>query len=210
MKKAFTAIAALALTIGVASALSFSWGTNTKISFNGTVLDTAELAAPLTAELIFAAPLTAELIFLGKDNAWSFDESGLVTDEAVSTGSIAVSGAPTGKGKGNGKIDKPLVGTSFADGSKFGNGNVFGVLITYTDTKGVVWYNLSSNTFTLSGVADETSPIDKQYFDFVWTNDESGGDTPTAGGGWWMVPVPEPMTVLCGLAGLALLLKRRA
>ena len=199
MKKAFTAIAVLALTIGAASALGFEWGTNTKISFNGTVLDSADLAAPVTAALIY----------LGKDNAWSFDKSGLVTDEVVNTGSIATSGAPTGKGKGNGKLDK-LLGESFADGSVLENGNVFGVLITYTDTKGAVWYNLSSNTYTLTGAADDGAVIDKQYFDFAWTNDETGAEAPTAGGGWWRVPVPEPMTVLCGLAGLALLLKRRA
>ena len=199
MKKAFTAIAVLALTIGAAYALGFDWGTNTKISFNGTQLTTAALAAPVTVELIY----------LGTDNAWSFDESGLVTDEAVSTGSVTVTGAPTAKGKGNGKLDK-LLGSSFADGSKLGNGNVFGVLITYTDTKGNVWYNLSSNTYTLANAADDGAVIDKQYFDFAWTNDESGGDTPTAGGGWWTIPIPEPMTVLCGLAGLALLLKRRA
>ena len=165
MKKAFTAIAVLALTIGAASALSFSWGTKTQISFNGTQLTTAELAAPVTVELIY----------LGTDKAWSFD-----------------------------------VGDSFADGSPFGNGNVFGIMITYTDTEGNVWYNLSSNTYTLSGADRVDSVINKQFFDFAWENDESGGDTPTAGGGWWMVPVPEPMTVLCGLAGLALLLKRRA
>ena len=200
MKKAFTAIAVLALTIGAASALSFSWGTNTKISFNGTQLTTAELAAPVTIELIY----------LGKDNTWSFDESGLVTDEVVNTGSIATSGAPTGKGKGNGTIEKAF-GSSFADGSKFDNGNVFGVMITYTDTEGNVWYNLSSNTYTLSGVADNGTTIDKQYFDFAWENDESGAEAPTAGGGWWTSAIiPEPMTVLCGLAGLALLLKRRA
>ena len=200
MKKAFTAIAALALTIGAASALSFSWGTTDKITFNGTQLTTAELAAPATVELIY----------LGKDNAWSFDKSGLVTDEAVSTAPITVTGGLINRGKALGTIDKPLVGTSFADGSKFGNGNVFGVLITYTDTEGNVWYNLSSNTYTLSGADDDGVVIPKQLFDFAWTNDESGGDTPTAGGGWWYFPVPEPMTVLCGLAGLALLLKRRA
>ena len=199
MKKAFTAIVALALTIGAASALSFSWGTRTAISFNGTQLTTAELAAPVTAELIY----------LGTDKAWSFEELGVLTDEVANTGSIATTGAPTGKGKANGVIDQSL-GTSFADGSKFGNGNVFGVLITYTDTEGNVWYNLSSNTYTVSGVADDSSTIDKQFFDFAWTNDETGAEAPTAGGGWWMVPVPEPMTVLCGLAGLALLLKRRA
>ena len=200
MKKAFTAIAALALTIGVASALSFSWGTTDKISFNGTQLTTAALAAPVTIELIY----------LGTDKAWSFDESGLVTDEAVSTGTVAVTGSIAGKGKGSGKIEKTHLDT-FADGSKFDNGNVFGVLITYTDTEGNVWYNLSSNTYTLSGVADNSATIDKQTFDFAWENDESGGDTPTPGGGWWTSAIiPEPMTVLCGLAGLALLLKRRA
>ena len=199
MKKAFTAIAALALTIGAASALSFEWGTNTAITFNGTKLNSAALAAPVTAELIY----------LGTDNAWSFDESGLVTDEAVSTGSVTTGGAPTAKGKANGKINQ-LMGTSFADGSKFGNGNVFGVLITYTDADGAVWYNLSSNTFTISGAADDTFGIDKQYFDFAWTNDESGAEAPTAGGGWWTAPaVPEPVSAGLALAGIALLLKRR-
>ena len=199
MKKAFTAIAVLALTIGAASALGFEWGTNTKISFNGTVLDSADLAAPVTVELIY----------LGTDNTWSFAESGLVTDEVASVGSVTVTGGLANKGKGNGKLDK-LLGTDFADGSKLGNGNVFGVLITYTDTEGKVWYNLSSNTFALTGAVDETFNVTKQYFDFAWTKDESGAEAPTAGGGWWTIPIPEPMTVLCGLAGLALLLKRRA
>ena len=199
MKKAFTAIAVMALTIGAVSALSFSWTTGSKITFNGTQLTTAELAAPVTAELIY----------LGTDKAWSFEELGVLTDEAVNTGSITVSGGAANRGKATGKIDQAL-DTSFADGSKFGNGNVFGVLITYTDTNGAVWYNLSSNTYTVSGVADNSSTIEKQFFDFAWTNDETGADAPTAGGGWWMVPIPEPMTVLCGLAGLALLLKRRA
>ena len=199
MKKAFTAIAVLALTIGAASALSFSWGIDTAITFNGTKLNSAELAAPATAELIY----------LGTDKAWSFNESGIVTDESVNTGSIAVTGGAAGRGKASGLLEKTHLDT-FADGSKFDNGNVFGVLITYTDTKGAVWYNLSSNTYTVSGVADNSSTIEKQFFDFAWTNDETGAEAPTAGGGWWRVPVPEPMTVLCGLAGLALLLKRRA
>ena len=198
MKKAFTAIAALALTIGAASALGFDWTTGSKISFNGTQLTTAELAAPVTIELIY----------LGTDNTWSFAESGLVTDEAVSTGTVTVTGGAAARGKGYGKLDK-LLGTDFADGSKLGNGNVFGVLITYTDTEGNVWYNLSSNTYTLAGADMDGSVIPRQTFDFAWTKDESGAEAPTAGGGWWMTPVPEPMTVICGLAGLALLLKRR-
>ena len=198
MKKAFTAIAALALTIGAASALGFDWTTGSKISFNGTQLTTAELAAPVTIELIY----------LGTDNTWSFAESGLVTDEVASVGSVTVTGGLANKGKGYGKLDK-LLGTDFADGSKLGNGNVFGVLITYTDTEGNVWYNLSSNTYTLAGADMDGSVIPRQTFDFAWTKDESGAEAPTAGGGWWMTPVPEPMTVICGLAGLALLLKRR-
>ena len=199
MKKAFTAIAALALTVGAASALSFSWGTSTAITFDKTVLNNAALAANATVDLIY----------LGPDKAWSFDESGLVTDEAVSTGSVTTGGAPTAKGKANGKINQ-LMGTSFADGSKFGNGNVFGVLITYTDANGDVWYNLSSNTFTLTGAADDSTDIAKANFNFAWTNDESGAEAPTAGGGWWTAPaVPEPVSAGLALAGIALLLKRR-
>ena len=198
MKKAFTAIAALALTIGAASALGFSWGTNTQISFNGTKLTSAALAAPATVELIY----------LGTDKAWSFDALGIVTDEAVSTATIATSGSPTGKGKANGKFDK-LFGASYADGSTVNGSNVFGVLITYTDTEGNVWYNLSGNTFTITGATDDTWNVLKQTFDFAWTNDESGADAPTAGGGWWTVPVPEPVSAGLALAGIALLLKRR-
>lgn len=199
MKKAFTAIAVLALTIGAASALSFQWGTSDKITFNGTQLTTAALAAPATVDLIY----------LGTDKAWSFDESGIVTDEVASTGSVTVTGGAANKGKGNGTIDQ-LLGTSFADGSTYGNGNVFGVLITYTDTEGNVWYNLSSNTFELTGVADDRTTIAKATFAFAWTNDESGAEAPTAGGGWWTAPaVPEPVSAGLALAGIALLLKRR-
>ena len=199
MKKAFTAIAALALTIGAASALSFEWGTSTQITFDGTKLTSAALAANATVDLIY----------LGTDNAWSFDESGIVTDEVASTGSITTTGLVAKRGYGSGKMDK-FVDTSFADGSKFNNGNVFGVLITYTDANGDVWYNLSSNTFTLTGVADDTTSIDKQTFNFAWTNDESGAEAPTAGGGWWTAPaVPEPVSAGLALAGIALLLKRR-
>ena len=198
MKKAFTAIAALALTIGAASALSFDWETSARITFNGTKLNSAALAAPAKVELIY----------LGTDNAWSFDESGLVTDEAVSTGAIAVTGAVGNKGKATGTIEKTL-GDSFADGSKFGNGNVFGVLITYTDTEGNVWYNLS-NTITLTGADMNGSVIPKQTFAFAWTNDSTGAEAPTAGGGWWTAPaVPEPVSAGLALAGIALLLKRR-
>ena len=199
MKKAFTAIAVLALTIGAASALSFQWGTSAKLSFNGTQLTTAALAAPATVELIY----------LGTDKAWSFDESGLVTDEVVNTGVIATSGLAGNRGKGTGEFAKAL-DDSFADGSKFGNGNVFGVLITYTDANGDVWYNLSSNTFTLTGAADDSTDIAKANFNFAWTNDESGAEAPTAGGGWWTAPaVPEPVSAGLALAGIALLLKRR-
>ena len=199
MKKAFTAIAVLALTIGAASALSFEWGTSSAITFNGTKLTTAALAAPATVELIY----------LGKDKAWSFDESGLVTDEAVSTGSVTTSGAPTAKGKASGKITKS-VGDTFADNSTFGGGNVFGVLITYTDTNGDVWYNLSSNTYTLADGVSDITTITKQTFNFAWENDSTGAEAPTAGGGWWTAPaVPEPVSAGLALAGIALLLKRR-
>ena len=199
MKKAFTAIAALALTIGAASALSFEWATSTQITFNGTKLNSAALAAPATVELIY----------LGKDNAWSFDDLGIVTDEAVSTGTITTGGLASKRAYGTGLLEKTHLDT-FADSSKFDNGNVFGVLITYTDTEGNVWYNLSGNTFTLSGVADNTSTIEKQTFDFAWTNDESGAEAPAAGGGWWTAPaVPEPVSAGLALAGIALLLKRR-
>ena len=199
MKKAFTAIAALALTIGAASALSFQWGTSSKITWEGTQLTTAALAAPVTVELIY----------LGTDKAWSFDELGVPTDEVANAGSVTVTGLAANKGKGNGSINKVL-DTTFADGAAFNNGSTFGVLITYTDAENKVWYNLSSNTYTLSGVADETTSIDKQTFAFSWAKDESGADTPSAGGGWWTVPaVPEPVSGGLALAGLALLLKRR-
>ena len=199
MKKAFTAIAVLALTIGAASALSFQWGTSTAVTFNEAKLNSAALAAPATVELIY----------LGTDKAWSFDESGLVTDELADTGSITTSGLVAKRGFGNGEIAKAL-GDTFADNSTFGNGNVFGVLITYTDTEGNVWYNLSSNTFTLTGADDDSKDIPKQNFDFAWTNDSTGAEAPTAGGGWWTAPaVPEPVSAGLALAGIALLLKRR-
>ena len=83
--------------------------------------------------------------------------------------------------------------------------------LTYT-VDGVTYYNFSTSTYTVpAGVEDHTPMSGIQNFTFNWDMDETGGDAPTAGGGWWTSAIiPEPMTVLCGLAGLALLLKRRA
>ena len=146
------------------------------------------------------------LVYLGTDATWTFNDDGTTSDEIVQTGTITSAGLV---GRGSGTYAKDLE-TTFADGSAFTTGSTFGVMVTYT-VDGTTYYNYSSGTYSVpSGVQDNTADMTTYNMTMNWDMDETGGDTPTAGGGWWGIPVPEPMTVLCGLAGLALLLKRRA
>ena len=73
--------------------------------------------------------------------------------------------------------------------------------------EGKTYYNLSTTTYTLSSIADNTSTETMSTASsFTWTTGEDSSSL-KAGGGW--TAVPEPSTAALALAGLALLLKRR-
>ena len=203
--KIFASVAALAAMIAVAPALSFEWQVTQNVQWEGTTLTTDELAAPLKGYLVY----------LGTDNTWSWTDDQL-SDQIIQEGSVATAGLFFALGRVSGTYEAAL-GTDYDDGGTFDNGASYGVLLEYTDADGNVWYNIGTTIYTVEGVEDEKSSIAQQQFlGFSYAKDEStdatNSDGPTAGGGWWnsSAVIPEPMTVLCGLAGLALLLKRRA
>ena len=74
--------------------------------------------------------------------------------------------------------------------------------------EGKTYFNLSSSTYTMSGLSDELSTPTAASFAFNY-----GGPTEStkvsSGSGWVQAAVPEPSTAALALAGLALLLKRR-
>ena len=201
MHKLLSSIAVLASMVTIAAAYGFVWYTGTgqasRITFEGQILNTAELSAGLTVNLVY----------LGSDGTLTINADGTTDEEVVQVGKVAITGIPTFTGRGSGEWSKPI-GEAFEDGSVMTDGvSAFTAYITY-EKDGVTYYNYSSSVYTIpAGVTDQT-PNSQTMFDFSW--DTSSADTATAGGGWWTPPIPEPMTVICGLAGLALLLKRRA
>ena len=202
--KIFASVVAFATMIALAPAYTFDWGSGVglagRIQFgSGNYI----AAAGDTANVANAA---VYLVYLGENATIDITADG-TSDEVVQTGTVTTAGLV---GRGGGTYAKDL-GTAFEDGSLMTAGSsTFSAYITYT-VDGVTYYNFSTSTYTVpAGVEDNTPISGIQNFTFNWDMDETGGDTPTAGGGWWTTPIPEPMTVLCGLAGLALLLKRRA
>ena len=187
----------LSLLIGIvamsAQAVSFSWTSSTQVSFGGTVLNTAGNTA------------SAYLVYLGTDGSWSFgdDISGdlaNITDSTVSTSQTRTTGSAAAKGK-----------IAPADYGMNGNqGFSYGVVLTYTDTSGVKWYNISSDIYTIG--ADVADNATGQSHNFEFSFSEGGSvdklSSSQVGGGWYNT-VPEPSTAMLALAGLALLIKRR-
>ena len=202
--KIFSSILAVALMATMASAMSFNWGVSGALTFEGQNVVTSGLYDPEEQNV------TGQLVYLGTDGVWNILPDGSTSDEKV--GEVYnpfVTPALVAGRISNRTFNKDMDDT-FADGNSVTADTVFGVLLTYTAADGTVYYNYSSNTYSPTGLVNNGSNVPNASFTFNWDMDETGGDTPTAGGGWWGIPVPEPMTVLCGLAGLALLLKRRA
>ena len=204
MTKIFTSLAAVVTMATISSAYTFNWGTGAGLTGRIQFGTGNYIAAPGdTANIANAA---AYLVYLGTDATFTINDDGTTSDEIVQTGTVAAAGLV---GRGYETYGKPL-SEAFEDGSLYTDGvSTFGALITYT-VDGVTYYNYSTTTYTITAGVQDNTPASTMNFVFNWDMDETGGDTPTAGGGWWTIPIPEPMTVLCGLAGLALLLKRRA
>ena len=189
MKKELAFLALFGL-MSAASAASFQW-TVSNIAFNGTTLksDTG---------------LTAYLVYLGNGGSLdtSYAASSILTDlQTVDS----VSGTNT---KGAAQKAYALPDPASGDYTEL-NGNVYGLLLSYA-SEGKTYYNLSSATYTVSGMdADGGASLDAfkpAASTFSYGTSSASGPV-TAGGGW--VAVPEPSTAALALAGLALLLKRR-
>ena len=195
MKKLLAMVlAAFAVTT---QAASFNWGTGTvKASFDGTAFTTADYS--VTAYLVYLSDGDTSKMF-----TIDYTAPGTITGaDGNSTATPATTGSNANKGKVKGKFDDALVA----------NGNTFGMYIKYTDSTGVSWFNFSSDTYTVSGLSTGGEVLDDAVYSFNFgtkTQITSSSQSPSAGGGWYSIQVPEPSTAALALAGLALLIKRR-
>ena len=194
MKKLIAILAVAGFSIS-AQAVSLQWAVNT-IAFGGSTLNATT-----------GVNLTAYLIYLGNGDdvtvGSSYTESQLTTfiSSTSSTEGSQISGT-NARGIATATF-KPT-----AEDPTTLNGNVYGMLLTFV-SEGKTYYNLSAETYKVTGIANETSTLDK------WTITAGQQNYTTAaasssvakGGGW--TAVPEPSTAALALAGLALLLKRR-
>ena len=197
MKKLLTIVVA---TVTIASqAVSFKWDSNNiAVSFNG------------STDLAKAGSITATLLYLGTSSSTSIADYSVENGLAVQTVATKSSGLSSGKGKYSEKFDRP-VGYEFENGSTLTAGDYFTVLLTYTDSESVTWYNLSSSVYRLpTDATDQTNDLVANFSHSFAMNDR--GTALTAGGGWTAAaatPIPEPGTAAMALLGLGLLIRRR-
>ena len=192
MKKILAAMAVMMVTAVVSSAASFLWGTGTdNASFGGAAIKDGTAIG--------------HLVYLGTtDNMYSISDytvlNPVVNEKAsTSTGFEATKGRITGN-FGVAMAD-PMPNTT----DHLADGSVFGMYITWKDADGKEWINVASNTYTVTGLADDSSILSQAAFDFNF--DQSSDGTLTPGGGW--VAIPEPATATLALAGVAMLFRRR-
>ena len=195
MKKSFLILAfGLALN---AQAVTFQWSSATQVSFG------ESMVSALTP-----ATYTAQLVYL-TDGAWS---GVTISDSGISLGEKASS------------VDSPISSVSGKTGmfasqnSKFSGttdrgvaGRTYSVLLTYTDSAGKNWFQISGSTYTVPTTANELTTGLASTFAFSSSKNEvASGSSVSAGGGWYAAaPVPEPSVALMGLLGLGMLIKRR-
>ena len=199
--KIFAAFAAFAAMIALAPAMSFTWSVSGALTFNGSNMVTDGLYKP------YARNIRAQLVYLGSDGKWAIADGDINPYKNQTVGETYT---PDSTGRIEDKTYQENMGTSYSIGGSVSNGATYGLMIVYRDNWGMPWYNYSSNTYTISGLTNDSSELANATFNFNWDIDYSMNDDATPGGGWWYVPVPEPLTAVGGLAGLALLLKRRA
>jgi hypothetical protein len=193
--KTFAIIAMTTFMATMASAASLTWKVSA-VKFDGNTLKSN-------------SDVTAYLIYLSSGALSSpYDIMGATTADAVAAKIGTV--VDTKKGTGAlGSMSDPFNWTYTTKDSAngvYGNGDTFGFLLAYA-AEGKTYYNLSTTTYTLSNIADNTSTETMSTASsFTWTTGEDSSSL-KAGGGW--TAVPEPSTAALALAGLALLLKRR-
>lgn len=189
MKKAILTLTAIFAFTMSASAVSFTWASSTAIKFDGSNLKSV-------------STVTGYLIYLGSgayDTSYTLSETS--TGDAVSSDI----GTVIANKSGTSAMSKISSAATFDYGT-YDNGDVFGMLLVYSN-EGKTYFNLSSDTYTMSGLSDELSTPTAASFTFNY-----GGPTEStkvSSGGGWTVAVPEPSTAALALAGLALLIKRR-
>ncbi len=194
-------------TFAVASqAASFNWGTGTvKVAFDGsTILD---------------GTATGYLVFLGTSSDVSklytvtyAPPPGTITGATKAAGNSEKASTSTGLANAKGRITATGYGGGTSD-LELSGGMKFGMYITYK-SEGTQWFNFSDTVYTVDSAIDtdpSASLSDATFsFDFgTKTQITSSSQTPSAGGGWYSISVPEPSTAMLALAGLALLIKRR-
>ena len=187
MKKTLS-IFALAALVSSAQAVGFSWSLSA-IAFDGSTLksDTG---------------LTASLVYLG--NAGTLASSYDVATIASTLDVVDSKSGTTSKGA----VSNSYEFNDVADYTTY-NGDVYAILLSYTsDNK--TYYNLSSATYTVSGIADETSSLDtfKPAASTFSYGTKTEASTLTAGSGW-VAAVPEPGIACMALLGIGMMIKRR-
>ena len=194
-------LALLLSIVAVSSqAVSFSWTSKDQVTFGGTTLNSSGNTA------------TAYLVYLGTDGAWSFGETfgtlANITDSSVDTSATRTTGSASQKGKVQQK-------TWGEDGNA---GSTYGVVLTYTDSNETIWYNISSDTYTIpAGTADNALDLSNSFlFSFASGGEVQKLSAAQVGGGWHSIAtsptppsVPEPGTAALALLGVGLLFKRR-
>ena len=195
MKKVVSALAVLTVTAVVSSAASFIWGTG-NLGTSSVKWEGANISD---------GSVTGHLVYLGStgDSFYQIEDFKVINPEMQTATSIA-SVLPIG-GRVNNTFASTMGDIMPGTSDTLANGAVFGMFVTWTDSTGQEWINVASNTYTVSGLADDSSIIEDAIFTFNY--DKSSDNTLTAGGGW--VAVPEPATAALALAGVAMLFRRR-
>ena len=194
MKKTF--LIALFFAATLVQAASFKWSAATNAKFEGTAL---------------AGNATGYLVYLGTTGT----SADLFTVDYTAPGTITpadtVQNVKSGEGRAAGAISATYKDTETgADGHHVYTGAKFGMFITYTDGDGTTWYNFSDTVASIT--TDATGAFEAKSFSFDYstkTQITSSDASPSAGGGWYSISVPEPSVALMGLLGLGMLLKRR-
>ena len=190
MKKTLLSIAIAGLMTTIANAASLTWSAKS-IAFDGSTLKND-------------STITGYLIFL---SSGSYETSYKLDDSSTASSVASAIGTSVSEKTKTSAVGKLSADFSFSfDNGDYDNGDVFGLLLVYTGASdGKTYYNLSSSTFELSGMADDRATLSTDY-SFSFSTNENKGSL-SSGGGW--TAVPEPSTAMLALAGLALLIKRR-